>query len=127
MEASHGLTTLATISRRAAFLLQLRDSGVRFVAADAPEADETVVGIMAVIAQRELKMIGQRTKDGGADLGLVGTDCTASFAIIPLTDPATSTVTVPTYMPFFTLDSGYVVVAPVVVTASPAVFDLAEL
>ncbi len=51
------------LSRRAAFLLQLRDSGVRFVAADAPEADETVVGIMAVIAQRELKMIGQRTKD----------------------------------------------------------------
>lgn len=51
------------LSRRAAFLLQLRDSGVRFVAADNPEADETVVGIMAVIAQRELGMIRQRTKD----------------------------------------------------------------
>ena len=51
------------LSRRAAFLLQLRDSGVRFVAADNPEADETVVGIMAVIAQRELQMIRQRTKD----------------------------------------------------------------
>lgn len=51
------------LSRRAAFLLQLRDSGVRFVAADNPEADETVVGIMAVIAQRELSMIRQRTKD----------------------------------------------------------------
>jgi len=51
------------LSRRAAFLLQLRDSGVRFVAADNPEADETMVGIMAVIAQRELKMISQRTKD----------------------------------------------------------------
>lgn len=51
------------LSRRAAFLLQLRDSGVRFVAADNPEADETVVGIMAVIAQRELSLIRQRTKD----------------------------------------------------------------
>jgi DNA invertase Pin-like site-specific DNA recombinase len=51
------------LSRRAAFLLQLRDSGVRFVAADNPEADETVVGIMAVIAQREVSMIRQRTKD----------------------------------------------------------------
>ena len=51
------------LSRRAAFLLQLRDSGVRFVAADNPEADETVVGIMAVIAQREVSLIRQRTKD----------------------------------------------------------------
>lgn len=51
------------LSRRAAFLLQLRDSGVRFLAADNPEADETVVGIMAVIAQREVKMIRQRTKE----------------------------------------------------------------
>ena len=51
------------LSRRAAFLLQLRASGVRFVAADNPEADETVVGIMAVIAQREVKMIRQRTTD----------------------------------------------------------------
>jgi hypothetical protein len=32
--------------------LYLRDSGVRFIAADLPNADETVVGIMAVIALR---------------------------------------------------------------------------
>lgn len=50
------------LSRNAAFLLQLRDSGVRFIAADLPNADETVVGIMAVIAQREREMIAQRTK-----------------------------------------------------------------
>lgn len=36
------------LSRNAAFLLALRDSGVRFVAVDLPTADETVVGIMAV-------------------------------------------------------------------------------
>jgi DNA invertase Pin-like site-specific DNA recombinase len=51
------------LSRNAAFLLQLRDSGVRFVAADLPNADETVVGIMAVIAQREREVIAQRTRD----------------------------------------------------------------
>jgi DNA invertase Pin-like site-specific DNA recombinase len=57
------IAKLDRLSRSAAFLLRLRDSGVRFVAADLPNADETVVGIMAVIAQREREMIGQRTKD----------------------------------------------------------------
>lgn len=57
------IAKLDRLSRSAAFLLQLRDSGVRFIAADLPNADETVVGIMAVIAQREREMIGQRTKD----------------------------------------------------------------
>lgn len=51
------------LSRNAAFLLHLRDSGVRFVAADLPNADETVVGIMAVIAQREREMISLRTRE----------------------------------------------------------------
>lgn len=51
------------LSRNPAFLLTLRDSGVSFVAADMPDADETVVGIMAVIAGAERRMIGQRTKD----------------------------------------------------------------
>jgi len=50
-------------SRNASFLLRLRDSGVRFIAADLPNADETVVGIMAVMAQREREMIGLRTKE----------------------------------------------------------------
>lgn len=51
------------LSRNASFLLHLRDSGVRFIAADLPNADETVVGIMAVMAQREREMIGLRTKE----------------------------------------------------------------
>lgn len=33
------------------------------IAADLAKADETVVGIMAVIAQREREMIAQRTRD----------------------------------------------------------------
>lgn len=51
------------LSRNAAFLLTLRDSGVRFVAADLPNADETVVGIMAVVAQNEREMIARRTRE----------------------------------------------------------------
>ena len=57
------IAKLDRLSRSASFLLHLRDSGVRFVAADLPTADETVVGIMAVIAQREREVIAQRTKD----------------------------------------------------------------
>jgi len=57
------IAKLDRLSRNASFLLHLRDSGVRFVAADLPTADETVVGIMAVIAQRERELIAQRTRD----------------------------------------------------------------
>lgn len=57
------IAKLDRLSRNASFLLNLRDSGVPFVAADLPTADETVVGIMAVIAQREREVIAQRTKD----------------------------------------------------------------
>jgi DNA invertase Pin-like site-specific DNA recombinase len=51
------------LSRDAAFLLGLQKAGVKFVAADMPEANEMVVGIMAVVAQAERKMISKRTKD----------------------------------------------------------------
>jgi DNA invertase Pin-like site-specific DNA recombinase len=51
------------LSRDAHFLLGLQKAGVSFVAADMPEANEMVVGIMAVVAQAERKMISKRTKD----------------------------------------------------------------
>jgi DNA invertase Pin-like site-specific DNA recombinase len=50
------------LSRDAHCLLGLQKAGVRFVAADMPEANEMVVGIMAVVAQAERKMISVRTK-----------------------------------------------------------------
>ena len=56
------IAKLDRLSRDAHFLLGLQKAGVRFVAADMPEANEMVVGIMAVVAQAERKMISSRTK-----------------------------------------------------------------
>jgi DNA invertase Pin-like site-specific DNA recombinase len=57
------IAKLDRLSRDAHFLLGLQKAGVRFVAADMPEANEMIVGIMAVVAQAERKMISKRTKD----------------------------------------------------------------
>ncbi|AXA92512.1 recombinase family protein [Massilia sp. YMA4] len=51
------------LSRNAAFLLTLKESGVKFVAADNPEANDLTVGILALVAQQEREAISQRTKD----------------------------------------------------------------
>ncbi len=56
------IAKLDRLSRDAEFLLRLQKGAVPFVAADMPEANEMVVGIMAVVAQAERKMISQRTK-----------------------------------------------------------------
>jgi hypothetical protein len=56
------IAKLDRLSRDAAFLLGLQKAGVRFMAADMPEANELVVWIMDVVAQAERKMISQRTK-----------------------------------------------------------------
>jgi DNA invertase Pin-like site-specific DNA recombinase len=53
---------LDRLSRNAAFLMMLRDSGVEFVAADLPEANTMTVGVMAVVAQHEREAISARTK-----------------------------------------------------------------
>jgi DNA invertase Pin-like site-specific DNA recombinase len=61
-DATLVIAKLDRLSRDAHFLLGLQKAGVRFVAADMPEANEMVVGIMAVVAQAERKMISERTK-----------------------------------------------------------------
>lgn len=56
------IAKLDRLSRNAAFLLTLRDSGVAFVAADMPDANAVTVGVMAVIAEEERRAISERTK-----------------------------------------------------------------
>ena len=58
------IAKLDRLSRNAAFLLQLQDSGVDFVCCDMPHADKFSVGILALLAQKEREMISQRTKAG---------------------------------------------------------------
>jgi len=57
------IAKLDRLSRNAAFLLALRDSGVRFVAADMPDANDLTVGIMALVAQQEREAISRRTTE----------------------------------------------------------------
>lgn len=57
------IAKLDRLSRNAAFLLTLRDSGVKFVAADLPEANNITVGIMALVAQEEREAISRRTRE----------------------------------------------------------------
>lgn len=70
------IAKLDRLSRNAAFLLTLRDSGARFIAADMPGADNFTVGIMSMVAQQEREAISKRTRDAlqaakvrGAKLG----------------------------------------------------------
>jgi len=57
------IAKLDRLSRNAAFLLTLRDSGVRFLACDMPEANDLTVGIMALVAQQEREAISRRTRE----------------------------------------------------------------
>jgi DNA invertase Pin-like site-specific DNA recombinase len=54
---------LDRLSRNAAFLLTLRDSGVEFICCDMPDANDLTVGIMALVAQQEREAISRRTKE----------------------------------------------------------------
>ena len=57
------IARLDRLSRNAAFLLALRDCGVRFLAVDMPEANDLTVGIMALVAEAEREAISRRTKE----------------------------------------------------------------
>ena len=57
------IANLDRLSRNAVFLLTLRDSGVRFLAVDMPEANDLTIEIMAQVAQQEREAISRRTKE----------------------------------------------------------------
>lgn len=57
------IAKLDRLSRSASFTLALRDSGVRFVCCDMPEANDLTIGVLAVVAQAEAEAISRRTKD----------------------------------------------------------------
>jgi DNA invertase Pin-like site-specific DNA recombinase len=57
------IAKLDRLSRDAHFLLGLEKAGVDFVAADMPHANRLTVGIMAMVADEERRMISKRTKE----------------------------------------------------------------
>src|SRR5215207_3913602 len=56
------IAKLDRLSRDAHFLLGLEKAGVDFVATDMPHANRLTVGIMALVADEERRMISARTK-----------------------------------------------------------------
>jgi DNA invertase Pin-like site-specific DNA recombinase len=56
------IAKLDRLSRDAHFLLALEKAGVDFVCADMPNANRLTVGIMAMVAEEERRMISTRTK-----------------------------------------------------------------
>jgi DNA invertase Pin-like site-specific DNA recombinase len=57
------IAKLDRLSRDAHFLLGLDKAGVDFVAADMPNANRLTVGIMAMVAEEERRLISRRTKE----------------------------------------------------------------
>lgn len=57
------IAKLDRLSRNAAFLMTLQDAGVKFIAADLPQANNLTIGIMALVAQQEAEAISKRTKE----------------------------------------------------------------
>jgi DNA invertase Pin-like site-specific DNA recombinase len=56
------IAKLDRLSRNAKFIFTLRDSNVRFVCVDMPDANNLTIGLMAVIAQDEVERISSRVK-----------------------------------------------------------------
>jgi DNA invertase Pin-like site-specific DNA recombinase len=97
------IAKLDRLSRDAHFLLGLEKAGIDFVAADMPNANRLTVGIMAMVAEEERRMISKRTKDAlaaakrrgkklGGDRGVVPTKKVRALATAALQARADSRV-----------------------------------
>jgi len=62
LKATLVIAKLDRLSRNAAFIFTLKDSGVDFICADMPDANTLTIGIFAVLAQHERELISSRTK-----------------------------------------------------------------
>ena len=62
-EATLLIAKLDRLSRNANFILKLRDSNVKFIAADMPDANNFTIGLIAIIAQHEREQISERTRN----------------------------------------------------------------
>lgn len=60
------------LARSVRFITELQESKIRFTACDCPEANETMIQILAVMAQWEAKQISDRTKAALAQAKLRG-------------------------------------------------------
>jgi DNA invertase Pin-like site-specific DNA recombinase len=58
------IAKLDRLSRNAGFLLSLQAAGINLVCCDVPQADRLTIGILAVIAEQEGRLISERTKAG---------------------------------------------------------------
>ncbi len=56
------IATLDRLARNVAFISNLMESGVEFLAVDMPQANRFVVHILAAVAEQEAEAISKRTK-----------------------------------------------------------------
>lgn len=67
------IAKLDRLSRNVAFLANLMESGVKFIACDNPQANELTIHILAAVAEAERKAISERTKSALAAAKARGT------------------------------------------------------